>query len=748
MKRCYTLRVTGVVQGVGFRPTVWRLATERHLSGCVANDTGGVVITLWIDGGDDALRGFVDALRREAPPLSRIDSITVTSNLPDASSAVPDGFTIAPSDSADSARVTDISPDAAICRECLADMQAPGRRHDYPLTNCTHCGPRFSIMKGLPYDRPLTTMARFTMCDGCHREYTDPADRRFHAQPVCCSDCGPRYRLGDITDQRAVARAIAAAVLDGDIVMMKGIGGYNLICDAGSDDALRRLRTLKHRPRKPFAVMAASVADVRRFVLVSAAEEGAMTSWRAPIVILDLIAGVSPLLAPGLSTLGVMLPYMGLHHMIMEETEGVPLVVTSANRPGSPIIADDADALAYGRENSLPVVTLDRAIHNRVDDSVVRVIDGEPRIFRRGRGYAPERLRVSDDNADGAIALGADISSQWALGRGRDIISSQYIGPLVSEGTELFLRESIDKISALCRFTPRRVVVDAHPDYLSSRIGREIASQAGLPVTTVWHHHAHALAVMAEYGLDGPELALVLDGTGAGPDGTVWGSELLDVTRGAFKRLAHGPQLPMPGGDAAAREPWRMAVSLWTALGRDVGTLPAVIVEEIGADRLRAVASMVSRRLNSPLSSGAGRLWDAMACLAGLAMTSTYEAEAPVLLEGLASTQPSSDVRTDETIENLLPLLDRLIGQSDGHLFNSARAFHELYAALWVNTIVREARRLGRSRVILTGGVLQNRLLAEMLCRGLRQASLTPLMGRQVPPGDGSIPVGQLYFKP
>lgn len=713
----HDIHVAGVVQGVGFRPLVHRLAVALGCRGWVNNGPAGVNIRVHCP--PDVAGRLVADIRQALPPIARIDSLTVTP-LPADPTPVPAWFTIAPSREAGdaSAAVTDVSPDIAICPECLADIASQPRRTGYQLTNCTNCGPRFTITASLPYDRPVTTMARFRMCDDCRAEYTDPSNRRFHAQPIACSQCGPQYSMEGETDARAILRRSAEAILDGRLLMVKGLGGYNILADATNPSALRRLRALKNRPRKPFAVMVADEATARRYVDLDEAERAALTGWRAPIVVCRRTAASLPdEVAPGLATLGVMLPYMGFQHQLLAAVSR-PVAVTSANFPGMPIIADDDEAADYAAARSLPLVTFNRRIHNRVDDSVVRVIAGEPRILRRGRGYVPEPLKTASIAADGVMGAGADVTGGWALGRGTDIIASQYIGSLDSgEGGELFLRESMANLSALYRFTPRVVAVDAHPGYVSSRLGREMAARSGARVAEVWHHHAHAAAVMAEYGLEGEVLALVLDGTGAGPDGTVWGSELLRCSLAGFGRLAHGPYLAMPGGDVAAREPWRMAVALWHHLGRPLAELPEAVKAHAGA-RLRLVETMIARGVNSPPSCGAGRLWDAVAALAGLCMENSYEAEAPVILEGAAA--------------------------GSGAAAELSREFHERFSTLWAARVAGAARATGLNRVVLTGGVMQNALLASRLVELMEREGLAVYMPRLTPPGDGAIATGQI----
>lgn len=732
--------IEGAVQGVGFRPTVYRAATNAALTGAVANAVDGVHIYLYASR-PEAER-LVKSIRRLLPPAARIDRVTFAEceRFPD---DVPtDRFAILHSDNSGS-RPTDVSPDIAICADCLDDIRRHPRRIGYPLTNCTNCGPRFSIIRALPYDRASTSMALFDMCGDCSREYHDPLDRRFHAQPVCCNRCGPVY------DHDDPAGLCARLLAGGEPVIIKGIGGYNLLCDARRADTVARLRRIKSRPRKPFAVMMPSLGTARAYVDLSADEQATLASWRAPIVIACRKGMPLPsVLAPGCHTLGVMLPYMGLHHMIARLLPDMPLVVTSVNLPGHPIITDDDAARDYGRRHGITVVGYNRAIVNRLDDSVVRHAGGRTLIYRRSRGYVPEPLHTAV-SCDGLIGTGADITSQWAFGRGSDIIQSPYIGSLDGGGGEDALRESIDRLLSLYRVVPRRIVVDAHPRYVSSDIGRQLASRTGASVSAMWHHHAHAVSVMADRGLSGTELALVLDGTGAGPDGTVWGSELIECTPVDFEPVAHGCALAMPGGDAASREPWRMAVSALLAVDGSLQRLPAALRSEVGDEAVRIVAAMVSRGVNSPASRGAGRLWDAVSALLGVAYRNGYEAEAPILLEQLGrSAWPASHYPLDPndplSARSLLGGVIADIAAGADPAVVAAR-FHATYATAWAGVIVAEARRRGRTRLLCSGGVMQNALLVEALDGLLSDQGIELVLPTGTPVNDACIAVGQVY---
>lgn len=740
------IRVSGAVQGVGFRPSVYAAAHALGLSGTVINSRAGV--TICIDGGfADAERLMAD-IRRRLPAPARIDHMEMTQRR----GGGFDGFRIL--QSRDEGEIpTDVTPDIAICPDCLNDIRTHGRRHGYPLTNCTHCGPRFSIVRTLPYDRSNTTMSRFAMCSDCRREYDDPLDRRHHAQPTACNLCGPKMRMTMpdgrvIEDYDEIVAATKAELDSGRLVLSKSLGGYNIMADATAVQALHDLRQLKRRPRKPFALMAADVAAVRRIAEVSDAEKDALESWRAPIVVLRAREGaLLQEVAPGCATVGIMLPYMAFQHSLCGD--GRLLAVTSANLPGEPIMTDDNEALDYARCHGLVCVSYDRDIANRLDDSLVRIVDGRQRLMRRSRGYVPEPLHT-DADCSGIMATGADITSQWAMGRSYDIIQSPYIGTLLEEGCERAYMESYRRLSALFHFAPRMVVTDLHPGYASRRLGRDIAESTGAEVLEMQHHHAHAVSVMADLQLDGEVLALILDGTGYGTDGTIWGAELLRCTRTDFERLAHGMPLPMPGGNKASLEPWRMAASwVWSATG-SLDALPRRLREHVGSEKLAIVEQMLRRHLNSPLSCGAGRLFDALAALLGIVYTNGYESEAPILLEGCAhgarTVQPypiDADNPLDLTPMLLAILRDIGRGCSDCDI---AARFHATYAQAWCRVIVKAAGQTGLRRVVMSGGVMQNALLTSRLRQSLEDAGLEVCLPERVCLGDGCIPVGQMLF--
>lgn len=749
-KKWWHFSISGVVQGVGFRPAVYRAAEAMGATGWVANTTAGVEITAFLHSPDI----FMERVKGELPPFANITRC-VWERCPEPEGVTTGEFTIRRSRDAVDAEATDVSPDVAICPDCLKDILTPGRRYHYPLTNCTNCGPRYSIVRSLPYDRPLTAMNPFSLCERCRTEYDSPSDRRFHAQPVACSDCGPHYSVS-LPDGEQFSGSIdrildiaAKALLRGEIVMLKGVGGFNLLCDATSAAAVSTLRRMKSRPRKPFVVMVPNIAEAERMVKLSEAERNTLTGWRAPIVVAtqrdDSAVRLAAEVTPGCNTLGVILPYMGFHHLLFRHTPLPPLVLTSANHQGRPIIIDDNEARDLASANRLIMISYNRDILNREDDSVVRIgADGASLLLRRARGYVPQPVHLPF-LTDGIVAFGADITSAGCVGRGHDAIQGPYVGSLrQGEGGEE-LDESVRSLLRIFKVKPRIAVVDRHPCYESRRPAMKIGAER---IVEMWHHHAHAVSVMADRALleAGPQLTLVLDGTGYGPDGGIHGAELIFGDAIGFETVAHGEALPLPGGDAAARQPWRMAVSVAVELLGGVDKLPPHFLAELGEEKLRIVARMVERRINSPLSRGAGRLWDAVAALLDLTMENLYEAEAPMLLENLAAmSSDESAYPVDETDPlSARPLFLGIISDiAQGERKEDiARRFHTTYALMWSRIVTAEAARLGCNKLLASGGVMQNLLFVKLLSKYI--APLPLLLPRNTPVNDGGIALGQL----
>jgi hydrogenase maturation protein HypF len=717
---------------VGFRPFVYGLAQRYALTGCVRNDDAGVLLEIQ---GVKADR-FLEALRAELPPLARIDAVEVESIAPVARET---GFKILAS--ARGAKVsTGIGADAAPCTACLAECFDPGdRRYRYPFLNCTHCGPRFTITRTLPYDRAQTSMASFPMCPACEREYHDPGDRRFHAQPTACPVCGPRLALP--------VEEIVRRILAGDVVAIKGLGGFHLACDATNHEAVRRLRQAKQRDGKPFAVMVAGVASARAFVDLGDAETRWLTSIRRPIVIARRSPGearLGPDVAPGLAWLGVMLPSSPLHYLLFHEAGGRPtgtawleapqpltLVMTSANPGGEPLVIDDADARRRLNGICDTIVGHDRAVVVRCDDPVVRVVAGGPIAIRRGRGFVPDGIDLPRE-VPSVLATGAYLKNAVCLTRGGRAYLSQHLGDMDSAETYRFFEESIRHLKTILDVEPVAVAHDLHPDFLST----EYAASLGIPCVPVQHHHAHVAAVLVEHGLSGPHVGLALDGVGLGSDGTAWGGELLRVDGARFDRVGHMASLPLPGGDVAAREPWRMAVAALWKMGQT-----AEIERRWGA-RGATLSAMLDAGVNAPQSTGCGRWFDAACGILGVRDRSGYEAEAPMVLESLVHTPRvlPGTWRVAGGVLDLLPLLDALRGMTPE---DGADAFHGTLAAALVDLSLPA---LGASRTIAVGGgCLVNAALARCLVDGFAIHGVGVLMPRVAPAGDGGLALGQAW---
>jgi hydrogenase maturation protein HypF len=700
------LRVRGVVQGVGFRPFVHRLATRRGLTGYVLNDGDGVVVE--VEGAGRSLDDFVAALVADAPPLARVASVTHER-------ATPLGArTFEIRQSAPTGHTALIPPDVATCDDCLRELFDPAdRRYRYPFVNCTTCGPRFTIVTAVPYDRPNTTMAGFPLCDDCRREYEDPSDRRFHAEPIACPACGPRLSL---------PLAEAVAVLHaGGVLAVKGLGGWHLACVAGDEDAVARLRARKHREEKPLAVMAADPAALAELTPV---EDQLLRSPARPIVLARRRPGpaVAPSVAPGSPWLGLMLPYTPLHHLLLADAE-VPLVLTSGNRTDEPIAIDDDEARRRLGDVADAFLGHDRPIHRRCEDSVVR--GAFP--VRRSRGYAPDAVRLPLASPRPLVAAGAELKSTFCVVRGADAFLSPHLGDLDSEDAYRAFRTDLALYLDMLGVEPEAVACDLHPRYLASTWARE----QGLELHEVQHHHAHAASCLAEHGVTDEVLAVVLDGTGYGTDGTLWGGEVLRCDLAGFERLAWLEPVPLPGGEAAIREPWRVAAAHLERAGRPVPWEGWTAVRE-------------SLKANAPLSSGAGRLFDAVAALVGVRERVSYEGQAAIELEHLAADAPAVpyDCAVREGVvrggELVLAAHDDLAcGRPRREI---AAAFHEGVAAAFALACAEAG---GPRTVALSGGSFQNLRLLASLTRRLEAEGFDVLHHRFVPPNDGGVAVGQ-----
>jgi hydrogenase maturation protein HypF len=739
------ITVFGAVQGVGFRPFVYRLATQLQLSGWVSNSSQGVFIEA--EGAPQLLQTFLIRLKNEKPSLATIHSLECS--FLDAAGYT--GFEIRQSEQGGQ-KTALILPDVAICSDCLREMLDPSnRRYRYPFTNCTNCGPRFSIIEELPYDRPNTTMKRFQMCPDCHEEYHDPADRRFHAQPNACSKCGPQVELwdgsGTVLARGDVAlRKAAELVSNGKILALKGIGGFHLVVDARREDSILRLRRRKQREEKPFALMYPSLEQVKRDCLVSISEERLLNSAESPIVLLTRKSGgcvPAGLVAPGTPCFGVMLPYSPLHHLLMLELE-FPIVATSGNLANEPICIDEREALKRLGGIAEFFLVHDRPIVRHVDDSIARIVCDREMVLRRARGYAPLPVR-SNMKLPCILATGAHLKNNVALSVDRDVFISQHIGDLETTTAFAAFQKTAADLPRLYDARPETVACDLHPDYLSTKYALNLR----IPVERVQHHWAHVLACMAENELEAPLLGVSWDGTGYGTDGTIWGGEFLLAGNGSFQRVATFRRFRLPGGEAAVREPCRTALGvlyeIWGAKGlKDSDLAP---VGQFGQRATAVIERMLLKGFNAPIASSAGRLFDAVASLVGLRQRATFEGQAAIELEsaiepGMGDFYPFELIDCLPQIFDWEPTIKEILvdlrhGKSIGVI---AAKFHNTLAEV----IVQIAQKNGQSKIVLTGGCFQNRYLLERTVLRLSQASFRPYWHQRVPTNDGGIALGQV----
>ena len=742
------VRVEGMVQGVGFRPFVYALASGLGLGGLVGNDADGVFAE--VEGTPEAVAEFVSRLERDAPPLARVDRVRTRTVPPDGSAA----FTIAASEGGGPGgpRWALVSADTATCADCLRELaDRADRRFGYPFINCTNCGPRFTIVRDVPYDRARTTMAPFTMCPACAAEYRDPANRRFHAEPTCCPACGPALALTGPAGPALAGDPVAAAAArlrDGQILAVKGLGGYHLAVDATSEKAAAALRAGKHREEKPFAVMVPDMAAARELCEVDEAAAGLLNSARRPIVLLPRRAGaaVAEAVAPGNRHLGLMLPYTPLHHLLLRAIPA-PIVLTSGNVSDEPIAYRDEDA--HRRLGGIADAFLahDRAIHIRTDDSVVRTFRGTGMVLRRSRGYVPEPVTVRTRFRRPVLACGAELKNTFCLAKGDRAFVSQHIGDLENAETLRSFTEGIDHFRRLFGIEPQVVAYDLHPDYLSTRHALDLD---GVDLVGVQHHHAHIASCLADNGADGPVIGVAFDGTGYGTDGTIWGGEFLIADLAGFRRAGHLAPVPMPGGAAAIRQPWRMAAAYLDA---------ACVTAELGVirrnrDRWDDVLALARKGINAPATSSAGRLFDAVAALIGVHDTITYEGQAAIELEQLAdpaetggyraglAAPGSSQAPFEAAGPDLVRQAARDVARGVPGPVVAARFQHGIVALIRDGCAAIRDRH-GLEVVALSGGVFQNVAVLGGAVAALEAHGFRVLTHTRVPCNDGGISLGQ-----
>ena len=739
--------VTGLVQGVGFRPFVFRISTRFELTGWVQNTNENIRIE--VTGTEQNLEYFLNSLKEEAPPAAMIEEISTleidTIDFP--------AFTIR--DSHDiSDKITEISPDIAVCEDCLRDIEKKGKRLEYPFVNCTNCGPRFTIIRDLPYDREKTTMKSFTMCPDCQEEYETITDRRFHAQPTACAHCGPHYELfagqNKISDHISeIAEHISESIENGEVVLIKGLGGMHLACDAFNESAVKKLREIKNREGKPFAVMFRDLESLKNYTNINNQEKLSLLSWRRPIVLLEKKNNpwelkLSEQLNAGLKILGVMLPYMPLHHLLFRHLKTNAIVLTSGNFSSEPILIDNDEALRLFSPFVAATLLYNRDIYNRTDDSVVRIMGDQERMVRRSRGYVPAPVRTLL-NTEGIVAFGAELTNCFCVGKGQKAFLSQHIGDLQGFETILFYEETIAQFLKLFRIDPALVAVDMHPGYISTKTG---LNYGNLPVVRVQHHHAHVASCMAEHLLDEKVIGIALDGTGYGTDGNSWGAEFMICDLNDFERITHFEYIPQPGGDLATEEPWRMAVSyLYKIYGEKFTELDLPFLRKIDQEKLLIIPKMIDRKINCPLTSSAGRLFDCVASLLDIVQVATFQAEGPIRLESLVLDKCTESfpfqfrdiICFDLTIRRLIE--DINLGISKEII---ATKFHNTIILIIFEFANSIRLKQGFNKVVLSGGVFQNKYLLEGATEILRKNNFEIYSHSAVPANDGGIALGQM----
>jgi hydrogenase maturation protein HypF len=745
--------VSGIIQGVGFRPLIYRLATTRGLTGYVANTAAGV--TIEIDGSEHDLERFVHSINNEKPPLASIDQLHVEKSEIDPA-VKHKSFEIHAS-IASGNRIGPITPDTDVCDNCLTEFFDPeDRRYLYPFINCTDCGPRYTLIEKTPYDRPLTSMKHFPMCEQCRAEYIDPLDRRFHAQATCCPICGPSVTLTDshglTLDGDNPLQMAADLLQSGKIVAIKGIGGFHLAVNGADPEAVANLRKKKGRPDKPLAVMATSLEKIKSFALISLEEQALLTGRSKPIVLLQKksTSALAENVAPANRFIGAMLPYTPIHHLLLKAHDFLALVMTSGNLSGSPIVKDNDEAFEKLANIADYFLLHDRPIVTQTDDSVIRLDGNNSAIYRRARAFVPKAVKLKM-NSGRTLALGAIIKNTVCLTKEKEAFLSQHIGDLDNIDTQHHQKNITNHFQSLMRIEPDLLVHDLHPDYPGSRYAQ---SQKELPSIGIQHHHAHAVSCMAEHGLDGPVIGLTLDGNGYGPDHTVWGGEVLLADYHTFERLAHLSTVEMPGGDAAIQEPWRMAVShLYRAYGPEYKDLKLSILQD-HADKITLIEQMIDKSINSPLTSSCGRLFDSVAALLGMRHTVSFEGQAAAELEMLLepdNTDSSSypfEIIKAENKPWLLPVKPIITGIVEDLLENIppqliSKRFHNTLAALFTGICQEIRDQKNINSVVLSGGVFQNLNLLRPVKSSLEVLSFDVYAHEQVPTNDGGLSLGQ-----
>ncbi|MFH0864645.1 MAG: carbamoyltransferase HypF [Bacteroidota bacterium] len=740
--RTYIITVKGLVQGVGFRPFVYKAVAGLGLTGSVENRNNGVFIK--VNGSEETIKILIEKLKLSAPSASAIESIEIAEQVYEDFET----FSIVKSENV-SEEVTEISPDIAVCDECLYDLKNQKHRIDYPFINCTNCGPRFTIIEDLPYDREKTTMSKFIMCETCKDEYINVLDRRFHAQPVACNNCGPVYELhvneNIISDFAEILNTAATFIDDGLVLAMKGLGGFHLACDALNDTAVKRLRKFKNRESKPLAVMFRNLLSIKEYAEISVEGEIAITSWRRPIVLLKEKSEkkIPESVSNALGTIGAMLPYMPFHYLLFKKLKTDAIVLTSGNISEEPIIIDNIEAKEKLSPISDALLIYNRGIYNRTDDSVIFIANEKERIIRRSRGYVPNPVRLGF-NAEGIFAAGAELKNCFCFGKGNQAILSQHIGDLKNLESYEFYKETVNQFKKLFRVKPILAVGDMHPDYLSTRYVNEM----DVPKMFVQHHHAHVASCMAEHGLNEKVIGVSFDGTGYGDDGNIWGGEFFICDFKEYERISHFEYVPIPGGDRVSEEPWRMAVSyLYKVYGKNFQTLNLPFLKNISEKKNSLLIQAIDKKLNCPLTSSAGRLFDAVAAITGICVNNGFEAEAPMRLESIIDEkipekypyEIGDTICFDQTINNIV---DDVLNNVEQPVISAK--FHNTIIDVVISVVCHVGTKSGIDKAVLSGGVFQNRYLLAKTEEGLKEKNFNVYTHIKVPSNDGGLSLGQL----
>ena len=748
IKNSVCISIKGLVQGVGFRPFIYRLAQKHQLKGNVTNRSDGVVVK--VHGDENVIEKFQQDIIRYAPHAALIKNIS--SVLIDENSF--SDFKILPSEKNDLLD-TEISPDIAVCSDCLNDLKTQKHRINYPFINCTNCGPRFSIIKGIPYDRVKTTMDTFEMCTDCHFEYHNVDDRRFHAQPVACNFCGPKYQYQkhqiDESDFTQIIKQIASQLKNGDVLAIKGLGGYHLICDAQNQQSVKRIRKIKEREAKPFAVMFRNIHAVEQFCLLNANEQKELESWRRPIVILDEKKQLCHSVNQGIKSLGVILPYLPLHYLLFEYLEIPAIVFTSANRSEEPLIANDALANDQFYRLTDGLLSHNREIYNPLDDSVVKLNRNSLSVIRRSRGYVPTPVELNR-RVDSILATGAEQKNTFCLGKEYNAILSQHIGDLKNYETYQFYIDTIEKFFDLFHFNPQFIVCDMHPAYLTTKFANEFVhlylKDDRSRIIQVQHHHAHIASCLAEHQIEQNVIGVSFDGTGYGTDGKIWGGEFLICDTKSFQRFAHFDYIKMPGGDHAAKEPWRMALAyLEKYFGHQGNWTDLRCFKNVNQQSISLLRNMLQNNVNSPLTSSAGRLFDAVACILNLCTENSFDAEAPMRLESIIDKSVTESypyqvldktIKFDCTLEAIISDIDKI------PVTIISAKFHNTIINSIIDLSEMIRKETGINKVVLSGGVFQNGYLLGKSMEQLKSNKFNVYTNEQVPANDGGIAIGQL----